>query len=1094
MPEVAVAEDGEPLACEQDVGPPSQCGDVHPISMSAMPELSAQQQLAARVALPTGAPGGGAGLGGGRLQGFEARRPAHRWPVYSAQAWKLVGVTVESGTQPCVPLGYCEVMEGRPEDDRDLDAAFVVESVGADFAIIVKSGNGAGLNSDYNAGLERILTKLCAMKAVLRVALLDSSWFRDWSSDDLQLKLRDRPYPVPLEQVSDVAQLRADLCNAARPIGQSPGTSGGSLTRRLKLIVSIPEPIDTLQLREQLARPSDSPVRQSAVAVPVTYRAQRRPDSMPVRDIASARGRAHANRGTAMPTKRDIIEQLRRDELQSLAEMHELEVEDRRVREHLIDAVVRAKRIRVYEVLSELSRDRLKEIAEGLGLDTSGREKALIVDRICGEGDSTDAPEVVERETDTFGLLQELLGPAFDAESGSENCWPVRGALRVDGVVHQVSMYVRPIGGSSRGNVQERRFQNPSQRAPISDDPDRYELLLGLWNEQGPERAVIVAFDAYRRMDKLTRFSLFMPLSLLEQAADTGFATHDNTRGETLYAFRPDQMGKYVQAEIDAGTWQLRRPENERKKERAVAADTPAARVVPSDSIYIRPRVGMYTAFARLNYKPWFALAEFVDNSVQSFLARRDSLAAAGHDGPLIIDIDLDDNELTITDRAGGIAWKDFPRAFSPAAPPDDPSGLSEFGLGMKAAACWFSRRWSVRTSALGEPLERTVQFDIPRISKEGLEDLPIETRPARESDHFTVVSMRDLRVRPHGRTLAKIKEHLSSIYRVLMHENVVKLRVTSGGRTEDLRYEPPELLNAPYHRTPKGAPLVWRKDFSVDFHDRKVTGWAGIMKVGSHSKAGFSVFRRRRLIEGSVGETYKPQRIFGSPNSFASQRVIGELFVEGFDVTHTKDGIQWHGYEDEVLEAIYQQLETPQLPLLDQAAGYRARKTADTLGLDFGAEAVNSTANALPAATAQAVMVAQPISEDVPPVSLEMPPAPPSAVLQEREVSLQVERDGKPWHVLLQLVRDASKPFFVASTETREGVDTLLVQVNLDHEFSVAYINDNEAALQPLLRLIAAFALGEKLARNSGVRNASAIRANANELLRGFVPDRGGR
>ena len=64
-------------------------------------------------------------------------------------------------------------------------------------------------------------------------------------------------------------------------------------------------------------------------------------------------------------------------------------------------------------------------------------------------------------------------------------------------------------------------------------------------------------------------------------------------------------------------------------------------------------------------------------------------------------------------------------------------------------------------------------------------------------------------------------------------------------------------------------------------------------MQTGSHVKAGFSVFRRRRLIEGSVGETYKPHAIFGNPNSFRSQRVVGEMFVDGFDVTHTKDGIR---------------------------------------------------------------------------------------------------------------------------------------------------------------------------------------------------------
>ena len=161
------------------------------------------------------------------------------------------------------------------------------------------------------------------------------------------------------------------------------------------------------------------------------------------------------------------------------------------------------------------------------------------------------------------------------------------------------------------------------------------------------------------------------------------------------------------------------------------------------------------------------------------------------------------------------------------------------------------------------------------------------------------------------------------------MKDGIVRLRLTTGGRTEELVYEPPELLEAPYHRTPSAPAVLWRQEFVVDFDDRKVSGWAGVMKSGSHVRAGFSVFRRRRLVDGSIGETYKPSLIFGSPNSFASQRVVGELYVEGFDVTHTKDGIQWHGYEDEVLESIRRQIDSPRRPLLDQADGYRARKVA---------------------------------------------------------------------------------------------------------------------------------------------------------------------
>jgi hypothetical protein len=734
------------------------------------------------------------------------------------------------------------------------------------------------------------------------------------------------------------------------------------------------------------------------------------------------------------------------------------------------------------------------ELREGKTL----RSQSNGSERDDSDDDAGAEPAREEAGADAPTLLPRLLRETLTlSEVGT--AWPARGILSISGQAFDVDVYARMVGGSARGNPLERRFQNPSQQSPIRDDHTRYELLFGLWLEQGDERAVIVAFDAYRRVGRTTRFSMFMPLSLLEQAADTGFAAHENSKGETLYAFRPDNIARYIQILVDAGLWTTARPSaspaaRERQKpEKIRTVDTLQA--VETESIYIRPRVGMYTAFARLNYKPWFALAEFVDNSVQSFLTNRAALLEGGHDGPLVIDITLDDNEISITDRAGGIAWRDFPRAFSPAAPPDDPTGLSEFGLGMKAAACWFGRRWSVRTSALGEPVERTVTFDIPKIARDGLENLPIESRPARDSDHYTVVSMTDLRVHPRGRTLVKIRDHLASIYRVLTKEGIVKLRLTTGGKSEELNYELPELLDAPYYRHRNSPSRLWRKDFQVDFHDKKITGWAGIMRKGSHATAGFSVFRRRRLIEGSIGETYKPPTIFGYPNSFASQRVVGEIFVEGFDVTHTKDGIQWHGYEDEILESIHRQLDTPAFPLLDQADGYRVRQTADLLPPTFGADALADTAEALSqSATVETLREQAAIqATDAPqPAPAPMAPAP---VLQERDLTLQIVRDGKPWNVHLQLVRDGGKPFYSTSLETRDGKDVVTVQLNLDHDFSISFINDNEAVLQPMIRFIAALALGERLARDAGVKNAATVRFRANDLLRSLATtDRGHR
>ncbi len=784
-------------------------------------------------------------------------------------------------------------------------------------------------------------------------------------------------------------------------------------------------------------------------------------------------------------SKREITELLRRDELQAVVELYDLEVPDRRVKEHLIDGIVRSKKVRIADVLGRLSRDRLKEICVGLDLDDTGREKLVLIARILGEhhadADEDAAPEPEPETSDPVTDLVALLGKQL-AHAEPRDGWPMHADLVIGDRSHPVAIYVRNVGGSSRGNTLERRFQNPSQESPIRDDPDRYELLLGIWNEQGAERTVIVAFDPYRRMDRGTRFSLFMPLALLEQAADTGFASHENTRGETLYAFRAENVGRYVDALIEEGTWQKTRPDNGPKRPESrpsIQVPTKKKAAKAHDSIYIRPQVGMYSAFARLNYKPWFALAEFLDNAIQSFLTNRSELAMAGHEGPLIIDVNLDDNEISITDRAGGIAWQQFPRAFSPAHPPDDASGLSEFGLGMKAAACWFSKKWSVRTSALGEAVERTVSFDIPLITREGVENLPIEARPGRESDHFTVITMQDLRVHPRGRTLIKIREHLGSIYRVLTQDGTVRLRLTTGGRTEELNYEYPPLLEAPYFRHSNERSRLWRQEFAVELGEKRVTGWAGIMQTGSHSKAGFSVFRRRRLIEGSVGETYKPQQIFGTPGNFRSQRVIGEMFVEGFDVTHTKDGIQWNGEDDLILEGIHRQINSPKMPLLEQAEGHRVRKIATNLALDFGEEALTATADAL---SKPGAVNAMRIEAAPTPVT---PEQPPPVVMQKRVFNLQIHRDGKPWNVHLELVRDTARPFYATSVvKDADGREVVTVQINLDHEFSVSYLNDNEDALQPMLRFIAALALGEKIARDAGATGAGTVRLNANQIL----------
>src|ERR1700726_829256 len=143
-------------------------------------------------------------------------------------------------------------------------------------------------------------------------------------------------------------------------------------------------------------------------------------------------------------------------------------------------------------------------------------------------------------------------------------------------------------------------------------------------------------------------------------------------------------------------------------------------RVQSLRTVSIRPGVSMLSVLRHLNYRAWFALAEFVDNSLQSYLQKRSELETLHGPGfKLHVSIDIDANKparISIRDNAAGIAQSEFPRAFRPAAVPPDLTGLSEFGMGMKSAACWFASRWHVRTKALDESVARIVRFDVAKI------------------------------------------------------------------------------------------------------------------------------------------------------------------------------------------------------------------------------------------------------------------------------------------------------------------------------------------------------------------------------------------
>jgi hypothetical protein len=509
-------------------------------------------------------------------------------------------------------------------------------------------------------------------------------------------------------------------------------------------------------------------------------------------------------------------------------------------------------------------------------------------------------------------------------------------------------------------------------------------------------------------------------------------------------------------------------------------------------TVNIRPGVSILTVLPHLNYKPWFALAEFVDNSLQSYLTSRAALEQTeGKTFVLQVDINLDPNRgaISIRDNAAGIAGSEFPRAFRPAEIPPDATGLSEFGMGMKSAACWFAPRWSVRTKALGETEERTVSFDIAKIVKDSLEELKVVNKELPRNRHFTEILLQDVRTYPQKRTLGKMKDHLASIYRCFTREGTLRLNFDG----EPLAFESPAILKAPYYKTPKKSPVTWKKRVSLKLSQRRtVEGFVAIREKGSTARAGLAVFRRKRLIIGSADETYRPPEIFGAANSFAYQRLFGELHVTGFDVSHTKDGLRWEDSEEEFVRELRKALQTSDMPILEQANNYRAKgiqkENKDNAGRalsHFGEEIEEDSAGQL----TQALEEIELRPNDSPPDTAIPSRKPFKSSREDVQKTITLLYNGQDWHVNIVLSYDDASRNWYEITDFAEDVKEvpreLGIRLSMVHPFMDRYCDGSELQSEAMLRIAVCLALAETVARDGGQRFAGIVRTNFNELLR---------
>jgi len=307
-------------------------------------------------------------------------------------------------------------------------------------------------------------------------------------------------------------------------------------------------------------------------------------------------------------------------------------------------------------------------------------------------------------------------------------------------------------------------------------------------------------------------------------------------------------------------------------------------------------------SYRRLDYTPWHAIAEFVDNSTQFYFDNKNRLDEIYEKEGLQLEVGIaydgtqDGGFLRIVDNAMGMSYDDLERALHVARPPSDPTGRCCYGMGMKTAACWIGNRWVIRTKKLGETTEYTVQVNVEDISK-GKAALPTQQKgEISPEDHYTIVEIFDHNRQFKGRTLGKIKDHLRSMYRQDFRKGLLKLE----WQQQPLSWE--ELDNR-LMVDREGKP--YKRDFEFYLNGKRVHGWAGIFgeRKAARADAGFSILHSDRVVRGWP-DSWRPEKIYGyQRNDLLNQRLVGEIHLGAFEVTHTKDNIQWLGDEEEIVE-----------------------------------------------------------------------------------------------------------------------------------------------------------------------------------------------
>lgn len=271
----------------------------------------------------------------------------------------------------------------------------------------------------------------------------------------------------------------------------------------------------------------------------------------------------------------------------------------------------------------------------------------------------------------------------------------------------------------------------------------------------------------------------------------------------------------------------------------------------------ITPDIRLLVDIGEANYEVPQAISELIANSMD----------ARFEENQVLVDVEINDEFISITDNGKGMTEQILAEALRLAAQMDSVTGNTKarkgmYGLGLKAACASLGKHWEIVTKPANDANQYSVEIDLSKwLKKRDRNNWEVEVKTGRHTRGEGLIGHLE-----HGTCvkISKLKQNFLMVTAV-----IEKLGMAYKPHLEGID----EITVNKTPVTPKVFTLVENRRYEIDIeiNGHQVTGWYGLdTKTHNSGDYGINIYREKQLVEAWNKDFIRAHLM--------SSRVVGEI------------------------------------------------------------------------------------------------------------------------------------------------------------------------------------------------------------------------